>query len=88
MAPIVGTQSLYQLQGDSNKVSAGVWNLHTAVLPCSCPPCRFNLSNRTTCVYKHDRDLKTNIVSLKTINDDNNDDPNGINKLTVPQLRE
>jgi len=88
MAPIVGTQSLYQLQGDSNKVSAGVWNLHTAVLPCSCPPCRFNPSNRTACVYKHDRDLKTNIVSLKTINDDNNDDTNGINKLTVPQLRE
>jgi len=87
MAPIVGTQSLYQLQGDRKKVSAGLWNLHTALLPCSCPPCRFNPSNRTTCVYKDSRDLKTNIVSLKSMNDDN-DDLNGVNNLSVEQLKQ
>ena len=58
------------------------------MLPCPCPPCRCNPSNRTTCVYNNDRDFKTNIVSLKVMKDDDDNDPNGINKLTVPQLKE
>ena len=88
MAPIVGTHSLYQLQGDSKKISDGLWNLYTTILPCSCPPYRFNPSNHATCEYTYDRDLKTIFVSLKTVNDDVTDNPNGINKLTVHQLKE
>ena len=84
MAPIIGSQSLYQLQGDSNESK---WNLHTDVLPCSCSPCRCDPSNRDTCTYKEDRDLKTNIVSLKVTNNNENKDPNGINKLAVPELK-
>ena len=88
MAPIVGTHSLYQLQDDSKKIYDGVWNMYTAILPCSCPPYRFNPSNHATCEYTYDRDLKTSFVSLKTVNDDVTDNPNGINKLTVHQLKE
>ena len=87
MAPVVGTQSLYQLQDDSKEVSADKWSLHTDVLPWSCPPCRWNPSNCTTWVYKDDRDLKTNIVSLKLINNYDNDDENGINKITILELK-
>ena len=62
--------------------------MYTAILPCSCPPYRFNPSNHATCEYTYDRDLKTSFVSLKTVNDDVTDNPNGINKLTVHQLKE
>ena len=58
IAPILGTQLLYQVQGDSSEIFAGRWNLHTDVLPCSCSPCKCNPSNRTTCIYTEDIDLK------------------------------
>ena len=88
MAPILGTQLIYQLQGDSKEVSTSKWSLHTDVLPCSCPPYTRDPSNCTTYVYKEDIDLKTSIVSLKVMNKNEIKDPNGITKLTVPELKE
>ena len=87
MKVVEGTHSIFQIQGDIDPISPKKWSIHTAILPCACPPCRSNPFDINTCLYKESRKLRSRVVNkLEPITP--NDDAYGINSLTVPLLKD
>ena len=87
MKVVEGTQSIYHIQGNVDLISPNKWTIHTAILPCVCPPCRSNPSDIISCLYKESRKLRSRIVS-KLEPSNPNDDKYGLNSLTIPLLKD
>jgi len=88
ISTVEGTQKMFQLHGDIKALPSGKWNLHTAKIPCSCPPCRNDPSNLDACLYKAHRNMKTKIVSQAGVRAEEDEiDTHGIAKLTVAALK-
>ena len=88
ISTVEGTQKMFQVHGDTAPLPSGKWNLHTATLPCSCPPCRNDPVNLDACLYKAHRNMKTKIVSqVGVCAADNEIDTYGLSKLTVAALK-
>ena len=88
ISTVEGTQKMFQLHGDIKALPSGKWNLHTATIPCSCPPCRNDPSNLDACLYKAHRNMKTKIVSQAGVRAEEDEiDTHGIAKLTVAALK-
>ena len=87
MNAIEGTRTVFQIQGNIEPTSPDKWTIHTSILPCSCSPCRSDTSNVDLCIYKEIRTINTKIVS-KQENRTTDEDPYGINSLTVALLKE
>lgn len=83
---VEGTQKLFQLHGDIAALPSGKWNLHTATLPCSCPPCRNDPANLSACLYNAHRGIKTKIVSQSGVRAEEETDKHGLAKLTKAAL--
>ena len=79
--------NFFQLHGDLTPLPSGKWNLHTATLPCSCPPCKNGQANPNACLYKAHRDIKTKIVSQSGVRAEEENDKHGLAKLTVAALK-
>jgi len=87
MNAIEGTRTVFQIQGNIEPTSPDKWTIHTSIIPCSCSPCRSDPSNVDLCIYKEIRTINTKIVS-KQENRTTDEDPYGINSLTVALLKE
>ena len=61
----------------------------SARLPCACPPCRKNIMDAPhKCEYKNIRSIKEQFIIQNRNQDDNaEDDPLGLQSLTVAQLK-
>ena len=57
--PLTGTMKFAQIHGMKERNLEGQWAVSASILPCSCPPCRNDITSAgNMCVYKSDRHLQ------------------------------
>jgi len=85
MIPIKNTLKISQVAGSLNPHADGVWDLSTAYLPCSCPPCRRKIVVQKECLYYTQR----NIGQHKAVQIcEKIGDKYGVSKMTVKELKQ
>ena len=88
MKPLVDTLKISQVSGEYDQDTAtGKWSTTASFLPCSCPNCRNNPNDCNGCSYKTYRQSSKKLVSEIDKNAAENDDPLGLRKLKVKELR-
>ena len=87
MKPVPETMKIAQISGLKERNAQGQWVISTSFLPCSCPPCRDDITSAPdNCLYKNERRIKEQLV-IPAGNDAAKDDAYGMRSLTVAQLK-
>ena len=86
MKAVTGTMLISEVHGNRDTSNP---KIISARLPCACPPCRNNIMDaQETCKYRNIRSIKEQlIIQNRSSNVATEDDPLGLNSLTVAQLK-
>ena len=85
--PLPGTMKFAQIHGLKERNLEGQWAVFSSILPCSCPPCRNNITGAgNMCLYKSNRQIISHLIIpiQYRIDDDNT---YGMRSLTVAQIK-
>ena len=86
MKAVTGTMLISEVHGNRDTSNP---KIISARLPCACPPCRNNIMDaQEKCEYRNIRSIKEQlIIQNRSSNVATEDDPLGLNSLTVAQLK-